>query len=111
MNSVHRRVTAESIVLAFLLSTFLHSAARGDEPGFKSLFNGKDLTGWQPQQDTNHDAVEHHCEGRKIPNPRPAITGGLFTWRPRNLTIRCRNRDNTTRADRVRMDETTRTKP
>ena len=33
--------------LALLVSTFLLSAARADEPGFKPIFNGKDLTGWR----------------------------------------------------------------
>ncbi|MFI5458802.1 MAG: family 16 glycoside hydrolase [Isosphaerales bacterium] len=47
MSSPHRRRTAESIVFALLFSTFLLSAARADEPGFKSIFNGKDLTGWR----------------------------------------------------------------
>ena len=47
MSPLHRRRTAESIVFALLFSTFLLSAARADEPGFKSIFNGKDLTGWR----------------------------------------------------------------
>jgi hypothetical protein len=47
MSPLHRRRTAESSVFALLFSTFLLSTARADEPGFKSLFNGKDLTGWR----------------------------------------------------------------
>ena len=47
MSPLHRRRTAESSVFAFLVSTFLLSAARADEPGFKPIFNGKDLTGWR----------------------------------------------------------------
>ena len=47
MSPLHRRRTAESIVFALLFSTFLLSAARADEPGFKPIFNGKDLTGWR----------------------------------------------------------------
>lgn len=47
MSPNHRRRTAESIIFALLFSTFLLSAARADEPGFKSIFNGKDLTGWR----------------------------------------------------------------
>ena len=43
----HRRSTAGSIVLALLVSTPLLSAARAEEPGFKPIFNGKDLTGWR----------------------------------------------------------------
>ena len=47
MSPLHRRRTAESIVFALVVSTFLLSAARADEPGFKPIFNGKDLTGWR----------------------------------------------------------------
>ncbi|HKI18963.1 MAG TPA: family 16 glycoside hydrolase [Isosphaeraceae bacterium] len=47
MSPLHRRRTAQSIVFALLFSTFLLSTARADEPGFKSMFNGKDLTGWR----------------------------------------------------------------
>ena len=47
MSPLHRRRTAESIVFALLFSTSLLSAARADEPGFQSIFNGKDLTGWR----------------------------------------------------------------
>ena len=36
MSPLHRRRTAESSVFALLFSTFLLSAARADEPGFKS---------------------------------------------------------------------------
>ena len=37
----------ESSRLALLVSTFLFPAAWADEPGFKPIFNGKDLTGWR----------------------------------------------------------------
>ncbi len=47
MSPRQRRRTAESIVLGLVLSTFLLSAARADEPDFTPLFNGKDLTGWR----------------------------------------------------------------
>ena len=47
MSPLHRRRTAESSAFALLVSTFLLSAARADEPGFKPIFNGKDLTGWR----------------------------------------------------------------
>ncbi len=33
--------------LALLVSSFLLSAVGADEPGFRPLFNGKDLTGWR----------------------------------------------------------------
>ena len=41
-------------VAALLVSVTMH--AQDVEPGFKSLFNGKDLTGWAGR--TNHWAVE-----------------------------------------------------
>jgi hypothetical protein len=47
MNTLHRRRAAESSVVALLFSTSLLCAARADEPGFKPIFNGKDLTGWR----------------------------------------------------------------
>ena len=47
MSPLQRRRTTESSVFALLVSTFLFSAARADDPGFKSIFNGKDLTGWR----------------------------------------------------------------
>ena len=47
MNALHRRRMAGSSVVVLLVSMFLIPAARADEPGFQSLFNGKDLTGWR----------------------------------------------------------------
>jgi len=47
MTPLYRRRTAGSSVFALLLPMFLVPAARGDEPGFQSIFNGKDLTGWR----------------------------------------------------------------
>ena len=38
---------SQSGAFALLVTTFLLSAARADEPGFKPIFNGKDLTGWR----------------------------------------------------------------
>ncbi len=46
MTRPHRRHAALG-ALAFLASLFLLNDVRADEPGFKSLFNGKDLTGWR----------------------------------------------------------------
>jgi Domain of Unknown Function (DUF1080) len=37
----------QSSAFALLVSTCLLSAAGADEPGFRLLFNGKDLTGWR----------------------------------------------------------------
>jgi hypothetical protein len=47
MSTPQRRRTAGSTVFALLVSSFLLSVARADEPGFKLIFNGKDLTGWR----------------------------------------------------------------
>src|SRR3954451_10718803 len=47
MSWLDRQHMAQSSVLALLVSAFLVHAARADEPGFKALFNGKDLTGWR----------------------------------------------------------------
>src|SRR5437868_5829851 len=47
MSLLERRRPAQSSAYALLLSTLLLSAARADEPGFRPVFNGKDLTGWR----------------------------------------------------------------
>lgn len=47
MSQLNRHRTAQAGTFALLVSTFLLSAARADEPGFKPIFNGKDLTGWR----------------------------------------------------------------
>src|SRR5690349_5791583 len=44
---LQRRRTAGLSVCTLLFGSFLLSAARADEPGFESIFNGKDLTGWR----------------------------------------------------------------
>jgi Domain of Unknown Function (DUF1080) len=47
MTRLKRQRVARSSAFALLVSTLLLSAARADEPGFKPIFNGKDLTGWR----------------------------------------------------------------
>jgi arylformamidase len=47
MSRSHRRRAAESSVFTLLVWMLLLTSARADEPGFKPLFNGKDLTGWR----------------------------------------------------------------
>jgi arylformamidase len=47
MSQANRGRTARTLAFAALLATLLIPAARGDEPGFTPLFNGKDLTGWR----------------------------------------------------------------
>ncbi|WP_435011233.1 3-keto-disaccharide hydrolase [Tundrisphaera lichenicola] len=43
----NRRPLIRSVALALFASTILLAAARADEPDFRPLFNGKDLTGWR----------------------------------------------------------------
>ncbi len=47
MSRLHRRRTARLLACALLVATCLVIATRADEPGFKPLFNGKELTGWR----------------------------------------------------------------
>jgi hypothetical protein len=45
MTHLERRIRWNALVV--LVSTALITAARADEPGFRPIFNGKDLTGWR----------------------------------------------------------------
>src|SRR5262249_31116844 len=47
MSPLHRHRTFQSGAFALLFSTFFLSSAPADEPGFRPIFNGKDLTGWR----------------------------------------------------------------
>jgi hypothetical protein len=47
MTRLKRQRAAHSSAFALLVSTLLLAPARADEPGFKPIFNGKDLTGWR----------------------------------------------------------------
>jgi hypothetical protein len=47
MNRPQRQRTVQSSALALLGTMLLLSAAGADEPGFKPIFNGRDLTGWR----------------------------------------------------------------
>src|SRR4051812_5164533 len=47
MSRLNRRRAARSGAFALLLSTSLLALRRADEPGFRPIFNGKDLTGWR----------------------------------------------------------------
>ena len=47
MSRPNRHRMARSSAFALLVSTFLLSSAHADEPGFKPIFNGKDLAGWR----------------------------------------------------------------
>ncbi|WP_406694315.1 DUF1080 domain-containing protein [Singulisphaera sp. Ch08] len=47
MSWLNRQCPAWSSTFALLVSAVLLSAAHAEEPGFKPIFNGKDLTGWR----------------------------------------------------------------
>jgi hypothetical protein len=47
MNRHDRRLTGQLAACAVLGAMALCAAARADEPGFRPLFNGRDLTGWR----------------------------------------------------------------
>ncbi len=47
MSRFDRRRTFRWNAFAILASAILFSAAGADEPGFRPIFNGKDLTGWR----------------------------------------------------------------
>jgi acetyl esterase/lipase len=47
MSPLARRQAIGLTVAVLLVSSLLLPAARADEPGFKPLFNGKDLSGWR----------------------------------------------------------------
>src|SRR5262249_31320690 len=46
MTLIHRHRVATTL-FALLVLVFVLPVARSDEPEFKPIFNGKDLTGWQ----------------------------------------------------------------
>jgi len=47
MSRLNRQQPVRTSALALLVATILLASARGDEPGFEPIFNGKDLTGWR----------------------------------------------------------------
>src|SRR5262245_6038894 len=47
MIPLNRRWRAWSSAFALLVATLVLPPARAQEPGFKPIFNGKDLTGWR----------------------------------------------------------------
>src|ERR1043166_7914959 len=63
---------------AFLVSTLALTAA--DEPGFQSLFNGKDLTGWEGRPE--HWSVEDGAITGKTTKEIPAKGNNFLIWRP-----------------------------
>ena len=47
MRRLYRMQTLQSSAVALCVSIFILSAALADEPGFRPIFNGKDLSGWR----------------------------------------------------------------
>ena len=58
MTTMFKLVGAFALSAALFIPT-LPVSAQEVEPGFKSLFNGKDLTGWAGR--TNHWSVQDGC--------------------------------------------------
>ena len=63
---------------AFAASALIVAAA--DEAGFTSLFNGKDLTGWEGRPE--HWAVEDGAITGKTTKENPAKGNNFLIWRP-----------------------------
>lgn len=69
---------AHTIFCAFLASALVATAA--NELGFKSLFNGKDLTGWEGRPE--HWSVEDGAITGKTTKEHPAKGNNFLFWRP-----------------------------
>jgi hypothetical protein len=71
-----------SLALRCLLLTGICSsiAIAADEPGFKSLFNGKDLAGWEGRPE--HWSVEDGAITGKTTKEKPAKGNNFLIWRP-----------------------------
>jgi uncharacterized protein (TIGR03067 family) len=67
------------IVFSALIASALAVTA-ADESGFKSIFNGKDLTGWEGR--TNHWSVEDGAITGKTTKENPAKGNNFLIWRP-----------------------------
>ena len=63
---------------ALLVSALTLTAA--DEAGFKSIFNGKDLTGWEGR--TNHWSVQDDAITGVTTKENPAQGNNFLIWRP-----------------------------
>jgi hypothetical protein len=89
MNWLNRRRAARSSVLVLLGSMPLLTAAWADEPGFKPIFNGKDLTGWRLGK-TDLSGKTATDDGRfAVKDGALAIGGSMPTptsrWTPRRV--------------------------
>src|SRR5882672_9290052 len=69
---------AHTIFCAFVASALAATAA--NEAGFKSLFNGKDLTGWEGRPE--HWSVEDGAITGKTTKENPAKGNNFLIWRP-----------------------------
>src|SRR4051812_36892620 len=47
MSRLNRQRAAQLSAFTLLVSTIILTAVHASEPGFKTIFNGKDLTGWK----------------------------------------------------------------
>jgi len=66
-----------SVLLAGLCAS---TALAADEAGFKSLFNGKDLTGWEGRPE--HWSVQDGAITGKTTKEHPAKGNNFLIWRP-----------------------------
>jgi hypothetical protein len=71
------KTVAALFIVASLSSTLL---AANVEPGFTSLFNGKDLTGWAGRPD--HWSVEDGAITGRTTKEKPARGNNFLIWRP-----------------------------
>src|SRR3954452_2484029 len=69
---------AHTIFCALVASGLIATAA--NESGFKSLFNGKDLTGWEGRPE--HWSVEDGAITGKTTKENPAKGNNFLIWRP-----------------------------
>src|SRR5829696_7813437 len=67
-------------ILFGVLALGLSVAFAADDAGFKSIFNGKDLTGWEGR--TNHWSVENGAITGVTTKENPAKGNNFLIWRP-----------------------------
>ena len=77
MSRLDRQRAAPSSAFALLVLTLLLATARADEPEFKPIFNGKDLTGWRIHPNPNPGAYQKTAEVKDATTG--AVTGFVRT--------------------------------